>query len=329
MHHLLEFLQTISTDATLMVHKVIDGVASLEQMADNYLRLKIVVHGIVTLLAKFFHHLFRLRITLVCSLNAVEIGNTVKQALQSFLGSLQRVVREVNRAAIVGRKDKEADGHGRIGLVKIFVGTRKELFQRDEVTQRLAHLLSVDGNHVVVHPVFHHVVALRSHTLGNLTFMMGEDKVHAAAMDVEMLTQILASHGRALTVPSGETVAPGRWPAHDMLFGCFLPEGEVGLVLLLAHSTQVAACVLNVLQRTSAQSAILVFLVVFLDVKIDTAVGFIGKTIVQNLLHQLLLLNDMTSGMGLNRRWQHVQRLHGLMVAVGIILRYLHRLQLF
>ena len=28
-----------------MVHKVIDGVASLEQMADNYLRLKIVVGG--------------------------------------------------------------------------------------------------------------------------------------------------------------------------------------------------------------------------------------------------------------------------------------------
>jgi len=31
----------------------------------------------------------------------------------------------------------------------------KELRQRDEVAQRLAHLLALDGDHVVVHPVLH------------------------------------------------------------------------------------------------------------------------------------------------------------------------------
>ena len=36
----------------------------------------------------------------------------------------------------------------------------------------------------------------------------------------------------------------------------------------------------------------------------------------------------MTSGMRLNRRAQHAQRIHRLMIAVRVILCYLHRLQL-
>ena len=36
----------------------------------------------------------------------------------------------------------------------------EELVQIDEVTVRLTHLLSVDGNHIVVHPVMYHVIAL-------------------------------------------------------------------------------------------------------------------------------------------------------------------------
>ena len=114
-----------------------------------------------------------------------------------------------------------------------------------------------------------------------------------------------------------------------MLLGGFLPEGKVGLVLLFTHAAQVAAGVLDVLQRTARESSILVFLVVFLDIKVDAAVRLVGKTVIDNLFHQLLLLDDMARSMGLNRRWQHIQCLHGLMVAVGVVLGNLHRLQLF
>ena len=182
--------------------------AGLEEMTDHNLRLEVIVHGIVAFLAQFLYHLFRLRVTLVRSLNAVEIGDAVKQTLQSFFGSLQCVVGEIHRGTVVSRENEEADGHRRVGLIQILVRTRKELLQGDEVTQRLTHLLAVDGNHVVMHPVFHHVVALRGHALGYLTLMMREHKVHATAMNVEMLTKIFASHSRALAVPSGETVAP-------------------------------------------------------------------------------------------------------------------------
>ena len=70
-------------------------------------------------------------------------------------------------------------------------------------------------------------------------------------------------------------------------------------------------------------------LVIRLDIKVDTTVRLVGKAIVQYLLHQLLLLNDVTSGMGLNAGTLHVQRIHGSMVAVGVVLGYLHGFQLF
>ena len=144
-------------------------------------------------------------------------------------------------------QDEEADGHGRIGLAEQRVVAREELRQRDEVVVRLAHLLAVDGYHVVVHPVVHHLVALAGHGLCYLAFVVGEDEVQTAPMDVKVVAQILAPHGRTFAVPSGEAVAPGRGPAHDVLGLGLLPEGKVGLVVLLAHTGQFATGILDVL----------------------------------------------------------------------------------
>ena len=72
----------------------------------------------------------------------------------------------------------------------------------------------------------------------------------------------------------------------------------------------------------------MIFLVIGLNIEIHTTITDIGEAIVENLLHQLLLLDDMSCGMWLNTWWQHIQSLHGLMVAVGVVLRNLHRLQL-
>ena len=114
-----------------------------------------------------------------------------------------------------------------------------------------------------------------------------------------------------------------------MLGLCLLPQGKVSLVLLLADTGQFTTLILDILQRTTTQDAVLKLLVVGLDIEIDGAIRFVGKTIVQNLLYQLLLLDDMTCSMRFDRRAQHVQRIHILMVAVGIVLGNLHRLQLF
>ena len=114
-------------------------------------------------------------------------------------------------------ENEEADGHRAVSLRQALMLTAEELCQRNEVTQALAHLLPIDGNHVVVHPIVHHVAALTSHGLCDFTLMMGENQVHSSAMDVEMVAQVLAAHGRTLAMPTGETVAPRTGPTHDML----------------------------------------------------------------------------------------------------------------
>ena len=69
-------------------------------------------------------------------------------------------------------------------------------------------------------------------------------------------------------------------------------------------------------------------LVILLDVEVDRAVTLVGIAIVQDFLYQLLLLYNMACGMRLNARREYVQRLHGIVVAVGVVLRNLHWLQL-
>ena len=97
---------------------------------------------------------------------------------------------------------------------------------------------------------------------------------------------------------------------------------------LFTHTCQLAALILRVFERSSTEFTIFILLVVSLDVKVDRTVRLVGKTIVQYLLHQLLLFDDVTSGMRFDARRQHVEGFHSLMVAVGIVLGYLHRLQL-
>ena len=69
-------------------------------------------------------------------------------------------------------------------------------------------------------------------------------------------------------------------------------------------------------------------LIILLDVEVDGTIALVGIAIVEDFLYQLLLLDDVTSGMRLDARWQYVECLHRLVVAVGIVLSYLHWLQL-
>ena len=114
------------------------------------------------------------------------------------------------------------------------------------------------------------------------------------------------------------------------MFGlCLLPEGEVGLVAFLSHAVEFAAGVLDILQCTAGEYAVSVFFVVGLYVEVDGSVRLVCEAVVEDLAHQFLLFDDMSGGVGFYAGWQHVECLHGLVVAVGVILRYLHGLQLF
>ncbi len=103
----------------------------------------------------------------------------------------------------------------------------KEFLQIDEIIVALAHLFAVDGNHIVMHPVFYSRMSLCCHALRYLAFMVGEHEVHAAAMDIECIAEIFPAHGGAFEMPSGKTLAPGTRPMHYMLRSCLFPQGEI------------------------------------------------------------------------------------------------------
>ncbi len=159
--------------------------------------------------------------------------------------------------------------------------------------------------------------------------MVWKHEVHAAAVNVEVVAQIFASHGCALAMPSGKSLAPSRRPPHDVLGLRFLPQSEVHLVAFLVNAIKGAAVVYHVLKVASAELAVLVVAVIFLHVEVDAAVALVGIAVVEDFLHQLFLLDDVTCGMWLDAGWQHIERAHGIVIAVGVELCHFHGLELF
>src|SRR5947209_20477199 len=79
-------------------------------------------------------------------------------------------------------------------------------------------------------PITHkRLFAGESFALGDLVLVMGEDQVGPAAVDVELVAEGLAGHGRALDVPPGPVAAPRAGPRRLTLFGAF-PQGEVARI---------------------------------------------------------------------------------------------------
>ena len=224
---------------------------------------------------------------------------------------------------------EETDRHGRIGLRQQLVAAGEELFEGDEVAQRLAHLLSVDRNHVVVHPVLRRIVSQRGGRLRDLALVVREHQIHAAAVDVEPFAQILGAHGRALHVPAGEPVAPRRRPAHNVFGRRLFPQREVAAVAFVALPVQRARVGHDVFQIAPRKDAVAVVAVVLLHIEIDRSVRLVGVTRIENLLHEGLLLDDMPRSPRLDRGAEHAQRIHRPMVTLRVVVRHLHRFELF
>ena len=169
----------------------------------------------------------------------------------------------------------------------------------------------------------------RSNALSDFAFMMREYQIHASTVDVEVLAQILTSHSRTLTVPSGETVAPRRRPAHDVFGLRRFPQCEVGRIVFLFLSVQLASGVKHVIQITSRQLSVMVVFVIFRYIEINRTVAFISISTVQDFFYQLNLFDDMPRSMGFDAGRQYVQLFHRLVVTNQVILYHLHRFQLF
>ena len=99
--------------------------------------------------------------------------------------------------------------------------------------------------------------------------MMREDQVHTTAMNVEVVAQIFPSHSRTLAVPTGETVAPRRGPAHDMLRLRTFPQRKINRVTFLLRTIKLTGRLQHVFDVTTGEDAITMVFVVFLHIEID------------------------------------------------------------
>src|SRR3954449_2969754 len=81
---------------------------------------------------------------------------------------------------------------------------REQLVNRDEVAERFRHLLALDLQEAVMHPVVRHALPVEGAAgLRDLVLVMRKYEIDAAAMDVEVLAEMLPGHGRALDMPAG------------------------------------------------------------------------------------------------------------------------------
>ena len=138
--------------------------------------------------------------------------------------------------------------------------------------------LGLDAGQAVVHPVFGERLAGGAFALGEFVFVMREQQVHPAAVDVEGFAEVFHAHGRALDVPAGPALAPGRIPHRLAGLGGF-PEGEVGGVAL-AGAFQRRACRLPALRPAVGQLAVVGVLG---DIEPDVALGRVGEALVDQL----------------------------------------------
>src|SRR5690554_1966256 len=113
-------------------------------------------------------------------------------------------------------QDEKPDGHRAVRLLKKRMLSRKHFGELNLVVIAFTHLLAINCNHIVMHPVSGRDFFIANGTLSDFTFMMRELKVHSASVNIKLSAQVFGSHGRTFYMPSWKTFAPGAFPAHDM-----------------------------------------------------------------------------------------------------------------
>src|SRR5687768_18327218 len=106
-----------------------------------------------------------------------------------------------------------------ISFLQSRVVTAKQFRKPDNIIIALPHFFPVNRDHVVMYPVTDRSYMIANGALRYLAFMMREQKIHAAAMNIKLSTQIFGRHGRAFNMPAGKTNTPGAFPSHNM-FRC-------------------------------------------------------------------------------------------------------------
>ncbi len=116
-----------------------------------------------------------------------------------------------------------------------------DVADEQHVAEALGHFLPVHLHHAVVHPVVREAAAReRAQALGALVLMVREQKIAAAAMDVETLAEIFVRHRAALDVPAWPPASPRALPAGQIGRGR-LPQHEIPRIALVGRDLDAGA----------------------------------------------------------------------------------------
>ena len=97
-------------------------------------------------------------------------------------------------------------------------GLGKHIADGEEVAQALGHLLAVHLQHAIVDPEPGETAAGKgAQALRHLVFMVRENQVAAAAMDVEGLAKEFPRHRGALDMPARPASAPRTVPSRQIV----------------------------------------------------------------------------------------------------------------
>ena len=112
----------------------------------------------------------------------------------------------------------------------------QHLTDREEVAERLRHLLALELQEAVVHPDICHAVGVKGAAgLREFVLMVRKHQVDTATMNVELLAEVLPGHCRAFDVPAGTAfrLDAGRRRPRRLAWLRRLPQHEVGVVALV------------------------------------------------------------------------------------------------
>ena len=282
-------------------------------MADGQRGIEIVLHRVVKGLARLFRGCRKLRRRVRIPFprgKGLQIILRIRKPRKAGLRVLQAFVAEIQRTAVMRLQNEKPHD-----LPRIFF---ENIRHRKEVVQRLAHLLVVDRDKAVVHPIPGEAVrtaAIRLR-LGNLVLMVREDQVAAAAMEIKGFAQILQRHRRTFDVPSGPSFAPRTFPRRlARLRG--LPKREIHRILFPRvhldprarhHIVKIAPAELSVIFEG-------------FDAVIDVAFQFISEAFVHKPLHHFDNLRYRLRNPRVDVGATDIQLVHHAKICVNILIR--------
>ena len=152
----------------------------------------------------------------------------------------------------------------------------------EEVAQRFGHFFIINGNKAIVQPISCKGTAVCCFGLCDFVFMVRENQILAACMDIKGIPQMMLGHNGAFDMPTGSAFAPRGCPAGFALF-FGLPQNEVCRIFLCIINRNTLRCARN--QLIQIFSGKLAIFREFLCIIINSAMVFIRKTLINQGLH--------------------------------------------